>query len=54
MQNINPKIQDKINKIIYLQDEIKRWEEKDEFEIENLMKNFEKVTRIEGSVFYTK
>ena len=54
MQNINPKIQDKINKIIYLQDEIKRWEEKDEFEIENLMKNFEKMTRIEGSVFYTK
>ena len=40
MQNINPKIQDKINKIIYLQDEIKKWEEKDEFEIENLMKNF--------------
>ena len=54
MQNINPKIQDKINKIIYLQDEIKKWEEKDEFEIENLMKNFEKMTRIEGSVFYTK
>ncbi|MGX7090993.1 hypothetical protein ACWOBD_07315 [Gemella morbillorum] len=27
---------------------------KDEFEIENLMKNFEKMTRIEGSVFYTK
>jgi hypothetical protein len=54
MQNINPKIQDKINKIIYLQDEIKEWEEKDEFEIENLMKNFEKMTRIEGSVFYTK
>ena len=24
MQNINPKIQDKINKIIYLQDEIKK------------------------------
>ena len=43
MQNINPKIQDKINKIIYLQDEIKKWEEKDEFEIENLMKNFEKM-----------
>ena len=54
MQNINPKIQDKINKIIYLQDEIKKWEEKDEFEIENLIKNFEKMTRIEGSVFYTK
>ena len=58
MQNINPKIQDKINKkinkIIYLQDEIKKWEKKDEFEIENLMKNFEKMTRIEGSVFYTK
>ena len=54
MQNINPKIQDKINKIIYLQDEIKKWEEKDEFEIENLMKNFEKMTRIEGSGFYTK
>ena len=54
MQNINPKIQDKINKIIYLQDEIKKWEEKDEFEIENLRKNFEKMTRIEGSVFYTK
>lgn len=54
MQNINPKIQDWINKIIYLQDEIKKWEEKDEFEIENLMKNFEKMTRIEGSVFYTK
>ncbi len=54
MQNINPKIQDRINKIIYLQDEIKKWEEKDEFEIENLMKNFEKMTRIEGSVFYTK
>ena len=54
MQNINPKIQDKINKIIYLQDEIKKWEEKNEFEIENLMKNFEKMTRIEGSVFYTK
>ena len=54
MQNINPKIQDKINKIIYLQDEIKKWEEKDEFEIKNLMKNFEKMTRIEGSVFYTK
>ena len=54
MQNINPKIQDKINKIIYLQDEIKKWEEKDEFEIENLMKNFEKMTRIEESVFYTK
>ena len=54
MQNINPKIQDKINKIIYLQDEIKKWEEKDEFEIESLMKNFEKMTRIEGSVFYTK
>lgn len=54
MQNINPKIQDKINKIIYLQDEIKKWEEKDEFGIENLMKNFEKMTRIEGSVFYTK
>ena len=54
MQNINPKIQDKINKIIYLQDEIKKWEEKDEFEIENLMKDFEKMTRIEGSVFYTK
>ena len=54
MQNINPKIQDKINKIIYLQDEIKKWEEKDEFGIENLMKNFEKMTRKEGSVFYTK
>ena len=54
MQNINPKIQDKINKIIYLQDEIKKCEEKDEFEIESLMKNFEKMTRIEGSVFYTK
>ena len=54
MQNTNPKIQDRINKIIYLQDEIKKWEEKDEFEIENLMKNFEKMTRIEGSVFYTK
>ena len=54
MQNINPKIQDKINKIIYLQDEIKKWEEKDEIEIENLMKNFEKMTRIEGSVFYTR
>ena len=54
MQNINSKIQDKINKIIYLQDEIKKWEEKDEFEIESLMKNFEKMTRIEGSVFYTK
>ena len=52
MQNINPKIQDRINKIIYLQDEIKKWEEKDE--IENLMKNFEKMTRIEGSVFYTR
>ena len=37
-----------------MQDEIKKWEEKDEFEIENLMKNFEKMTRIEGSVFYTK
>ena len=54
MQNINPKIQDRINKIIYLQDEIKKWEEKDEFEIESLMKNFEKMTRIEGSVFYTR
>lgn len=54
MQNTNPKIQDRINKIIYLQDEIKKWEEKDEFEIENLMKSFEKMTRIEGSVFYTK
>lgn len=54
MQNINPKIQDRINKIIYLQDEIKKWEEKDEIEIENLMKNFEKMTRIEGSVFYTR
>ena len=37
-----------------MQDEIKKWEEKDEFEIESLMKNFEKMTRIEGSVFYTK
>ena len=54
MQNINPKIQDKINKIIYLQEEIKKWEEKDEFEIENLMKNFEKMTRYRRISFLYK
>lgn len=52
MQNIDPKIQDKINTIIKLQTELLNWREKDESEIQNLMRDFEKMPRMEMTVFY--
>ena len=54
MKKISSKIQDKINLISSLQNQLQAWNEKDEAEIQNLIKNFEKITRIEGSIFYTE
>lgn len=53
MKKISSKIQDKIILISSLQIQIQAWNEKDEDEVEiqNLIKNFEKTTRIEGSIF---
>lgn len=51
MKKISSKIQDKINLISSLQIQIQAWNEKDEVEIQNLIKNFEKTIRIEGSIF---
>lgn len=52
-KNIPTRIKKKIDRIIFLQEEIRSWKIKTELELFNIIKLFEKIPRDEISLYYT-